>query len=278
MKKYWLNYIGVVAVLGILTLPLTAAGAGGGPPVTPPGHGQGPSPPQAPGPPPTATPDPAKVIVTGRGVITNVLADYGAEYPAILFTSSAFLNPIIVRLAPLWFMEQELGLSVPVLVGLIGKEADLVALEKTTSEDVVYHAITLTLTSDGTVYRFRTDDGKPLWKGSAKKPKGRDTTSATLVEGSVRDISGSVLRVSMSLTTGELTLVFRGDDGLMYPIRLGSPEDIMGSDLALRERSRIQIRFALEATSRQCVALQLSTEAQISLRLREENGAALGQH
>lgn len=275
MKPLRPIHVSIVAALCLL-LPLISIAQGpGGPPATPPGQGQGPGQSPGSGPPPTATPDPAKVIISVTGVISGVYAEYGAEYPAILFTPDS-ASAITVRLCPLWFMEDEVGLSLETLVSLKDSRAFLVALKKTTDEEVVYHAITLTLLPDGPIYRFRTDDGKPLWNGSAKKPKDRTTASVNVVQGSARDLSGSIVRSFLELKTGELYLLLLGDDGYTYNLRLGAPEEILATDLPLRERTRLKVRFALETASHNCVALQLSTEAQLRIRLRDENGASFG--
>lgn len=263
----------VVIFAGILLCAgsVVAYGAGngqGGPPSTPPGQGQGPG--QQPG---DATPNPAKVILNlFDGTIVDVMAEYGAEYPAILFEQASLENQIPVRLAPLPFLEDALSLSLEMLQTFEGQPADLVAMSKTTGDEVVYHAITLTV--GGVTYRFRTDEGKPLWNGSGKT-KDRKGTEPTLQAGTTRDLGGEVLRVVPSLITGDLKLMLLGDDGRRYGIRLAPAEDLLATDFALRDRNRVRVRFALETGTGRAVALQLSTEAQMTLRLRNENGQRL---
>lgn len=255
-------------ILAAVSIYGQGAGKGpGGPPVTPPGQGPGQTPDPA-GPPPTATPTPNKVVLTLDGTIIDVVAEYGEEYPVIVFKPSSWVNPIEVRLAPMWYLE-EVGLDLDALDDPEEETADLVVFYRLNVDEVVYHAITLTV--NDVEYRFRTDDGKPLWTPSGKI-KERKLADAALQEGTVRDLGGTVLRIAPSLVSGELVLTMAGDDCLTHRIRLAPAEELLATDFALRERSRIQLRFALEQQTGGAVALQLSTEAQWTLRLRDENG------
>lgn len=277
-RKEWIVVILAIAVF-LAVLPAVAYGQGngqgsgqGGPPATPPGQGTGPGqqpPPSTP--PPTATPSPNKVFFEGSGVITDVLAAVGTQYPAILFTPTSS-EVFEVLLAPMWFLE-DLGLTEEVLAELAGKTAYLVAFDKIT-DDVGYHAISIEV--DGTEYVFRTEDGKQLWNGSGKKPKDRTAATPGLLAGSARELGGEVKRVVESLATGEMVMWMLGDDGLQYRIRLGPAEDLLAGGVMLHERNRVTVRFALEEQTRGAVALQLMTEAMMTVRLRDDNGVRLG--
>ncbi|MBN9656607.1 MAG: hypothetical protein J0H49_00430 [Acidobacteria bacterium] len=274
MSKSWILMLTLVLLCAGVALGYGQDGAQGGPPATPPGSGTGPGQqPEKGTPPPDAVPNPAKVILDLRGgSIVNVVAEYGASYPAIVFSHTTLASPIDVRLAPLWFLEEALGLDVQMLLTFVGDPADLVVLCKTVADETVYHAITLTV--NGTTYRFRTDEGKPLWNPSGKIKEGTATTPSLQV-GTARNMGGEIIRIVPSLITGELTLMLRADDGLIYRIRLAEAEAVLATDFALRDRSRVQVRFALEAGTGETVALQLTTESQQTLRLRDENGRRL---
>jgi hypothetical protein len=197
------------------------------------------------------------------------MAEYGT-YPAIVFGHESLTSPIEVRLAPWWYLEQALGLDPATLLSFVGARADLVMYS---NKDDVYHAITLTV--NGVEYRFRADSGKPLWNPGGKI-KDRNATDAALEAGTARDLGGEVISVSPSLYSGELILTMLGDDGVRYRIRLAAAGDLLATDFALREHNRVQIRFALEAQTKQAVALQLTIEAQWTVCLRDENGQSLG--
>jgi len=270
LKAMLTKVLPVMLILAVVPLYGQGAGKGpGGPPLTPPGQGPV-QPPDAAGPPPTATPTPNKVVETFTGGrIEDVLAEYGAAYPVIVFSHSSLTAPIEVRLAPIWYLEQALNLDLEALNTFEGKTADLVVFYRLNVDDVVYHAITLTV--DDVEYRFRTDDGKPLWTPSGKI-KERKAADAALLAGSARDLGGTVLRIAPSLVSGELVLTMVGDDCLRYRIRLAAAEELMATDFGLREGNRIRLRFALEQQTGGAVALQLTTESQWTLRLRDENG------
>lgn len=264
---------GVLLVCAGLAMAYGQGNGQGGPPATPPGQGpgQGTGPGQQEPPsvqPPTA--NPAKVIVEYDGTIGEVLAAAGSQYPAIEFTPAGGLM-IEVLLAPMWFLTEEVRLP---LDSLTGETAHLVALQKTTADVVVYHAISLTV--DGETYTFRTDDGKPLWNGSGKKPKDRTAAMPELAPGSTRELGGEVERMVESLTTGEMKMMMLGDDGFRYRICLGPVEDLLAAGVMPREKNRVRVRFALEAETHGAVALQLTTEAQTTVRLRDDNGLRLG--
>lgn len=270
LKSGMTRVLPVMLILAGVSLYGQGSGKGpGSPPAAPPGQGTG-QPADPSGPPPSATPTPNKVVETlAGGTITDVLAQYGAEYPAIVFSHPSLTAPIDVRLAPIWYLEEALNLNLETLRTLKDKTADLVMFYRLNVDETVYHAITLTV--DGAVYRFRTDDGKPLWNPSGKI-KDRKAADAVLTEGTVRELGGIVMRISPSLVSGELVMTMAGDDCQMHRVRLAAAEELLATDFALREGNRIRLRFALEQQTRGSVALQLSTEAQWTLRLRDENG------
>lgn len=282
MSKQLTTILTVLLLCLGLSLAFGQGSGKGGPPVTPPVQGQG-NPivtpggqgqgqPAGPGgTQPEVASNPKKVETLTGGEIVDVMGEYGSAYPAIVFAHPTLTDPITVRLAPLWYLEEALLLNRQILLTFVGKPADLVMYS---NKEDVYHAITLTVEGEGT-YDFRTLTGKPLWNPSGKI-KDRKLTDAVLEAGSTRDLGGEVLSVSPSLLSGELILAMLGDDGLKYRIRLADPEDLLATDFALREHNRVQVRFALEAQTRQAVALQFSVEARWTVRLRDENGQSIG--
>lgn len=243
----------------VLLIPclLAAQGMGQGK-----GQGQGGPPPGV----PAGSSNPLKNVQVFEGVLTEVLVEYGAKYPVVEITI-ANGDVLPVRLAPVWYLN-EIGLTIEVLESYVSQEVTVVALVKDTGDEIVYHAISIAI-GDDTLWELRSESGKPGWIGSEykkpKDPKGHNTSS-------IQEISGDVLSLDYSLQTNQLRLRLRADDGYVYRLYLGPPEDLMAGGFAIREGNRVRVRYALAGGPHTGIAYELTNRACVATRLRDEEG------
>lgn len=210
------------------------------------------------------------------GQITDVLVQECGTYPVVEITTGGG-QVYLVRLAPVWYLVEELKLSIDAeaansLPGWLGQEVKALIQESLLSDQVTYHAIWIdfTTTPDLTPdYRFRTDDGMPLWMSRRNGPEARENE---IDPAAIREISGVVTATGASLVTGDVKVVMLGDDGLFYGFHLGSPDELAGLGLTIREQNRLTVRYVPDPNSKAKLTLQFSNEAQVRVRLRDANG------
>lgn len=210
------------------------------------------------------------------GNITDVLVQECGAYPVVEITTDEG-RLYLVRLAPVWFLKEELGLTIEAdssksLPGWLGQEVNALIQESLLSDQPTYHAIWIDFTSTPDLtpdYRFRTDDGMPLWMSRRNGPEARENA---IDPAAIREMSGVVTAIGASLVTGDLKVVMRGDDGLFYGFHLGSPDELAGLGLTIREQNRLTVRYAPDPESKARLALEFSNEAQVRVRLRDANG------
>lgn len=210
------------------------------------------------------------------GNITDVLVQECGSYPVVEITTGDE-SVYLVRLAPVWFLQEELNLTIEAnaensLPGWLGKDVKALIQESLLSDQPTYHAIWIDFTSTPDLapdYRFRTDDGMPLWISRRNGPEARENA---IDPAAIREISGVVTAIGASLVTGELRVVIRGDDGLNYGFHLCSPDELAGLGLTIREQNRLTIRYAPDLQSKVKLALQFVNEAQVRVRVRDEIG------